>query len=122
MQRITVLRDRFEQKLAMLSGITFNGDRKARIGNCSHFSVDAGEGQQLLKSLGKLAISQGSACNAVDPEPSHVLIAMGLSRIEANRSFRLSVGRFTTEKEVDLAAQILIDQIQLMRGIGDSPV
>lgn len=122
MQRITVLRDRFEQKLAMLSGITFNGDRKARIGNCSHFSVDAVEGQQLLKSLGKLAISQGSACNAVDPEPSHVLIAMGLSRIEANRSFRLSVGRFTTEKEVDLAAQILIDQIQLMRGIGDSPV
>lgn len=115
MQRITALRDRFEEKLALIPGVAFNGDRQHRIGNCSNFSIDAVDGQRLLKSLGMLAISQGSACNAVDPEPSHVLTAMGLSREEANRSFRFSMGRFTTEGEVDLAVQLLSQCLSRMK-------
>jgi len=109
------LRDQFEKKLSQLSGIHFNGDLNNRVANCSNFSVDNIDAQLLLKNLSDIAISQGSACNAVDPEPSHVLVAMGLSRIAANRSFRVSVGRFTTTSEVEVASAKMIEEINQLR-------
>jgi len=62
-----------------------------------------------------IAISQGSACNAVDPEPSPVLIAMGLTRDQANRSFRVSVGRFTTDAEIEMVSQQVVSEIKQPR-------
>lgn len=114
-QRIKKLRDQFEKNISRLSGIYFNGDLKNRVANCSNFSVDNIDAELLLKNLNDIAISQGSACNAVDPEPSHVLTAMGLMRDTANRSFRVSVGRFTTVNEVDIASIRMIEEINRLR-------
>ena len=60
-------------------------------------------------------MSSGSACNSANPEPSHVLTAMGLSREEANRSIRLSIGRFTTEEEVEHAIVHITEQVKRLR-------
>jgi cysteine desulfurase len=109
--RIKNLRDQFEKNLSQLSGIYFSGDRQNRVPNCSNFSVDNIDAQLLLNNLNDIAISQGSACNAVDPEPSHVLIAMGLTRDAANRSFRVSVGRFTTVEEIEIASARIAEEI-----------
>lgn len=115
-KRIAALRDQFEKNISTLSGIYFNGDKKNRVCSCSNFSIDSVDAQQLLNNIANhIAISQGSACNAVDPEPSHVLTAMGLSRDDANRSFRVSFGRFTTEKDMQKASIFLIDEINRQR-------
>ncbi len=115
-RRVAALRDQFEKNISTLSGISFNGDKKNRVCGCSNFSIDHIDAQQLLNNLAKhIAISQGSACNAVDPEPSHVLTAMGLSREQANRSFRVSFGRFTTEQDMQEAATCLVDEIKRQR-------
>ena len=86
-----------------------------RVGYCSNFSIDGIDAQLFLQSLDNIAISQGSACNAVDPEPSHVLTAMGLSRDMANRSFRVSVGRFTTEADIVQASEEIALAVQRLR-------
>ncbi|OGT43307.1 MAG: IscS subfamily cysteine desulfurase [Gammaproteobacteria bacterium RIFCSPHIGHO2_12_FULL_40_19] len=115
-QRIAALRDQFEENMAVLPGILINGDKKNRVCGCSNFSVDAVDGQQFIRSLGDIALSQGSACNAVDPEPSHVLIAMGLSRVRANASFRVSMGRYTTATEIEMASARIIEAIKKAKG------
>ena len=114
-KRIAALRDQFEKNISMLPGININGDKKNRVCGCSNFSVDGVDAQELLKSLNDVAISQGSACNAVDPEPSHVLTAMGLSRDQANRSFRVSVGRFTTSADIEVSSRRIVEAINLWR-------
>ncbi|PIZ03624.1 MAG: IscS subfamily cysteine desulfurase [Gammaproteobacteria bacterium CG_4_10_14_0_8_um_filter_38_16] len=113
--RIKKLRDQLEKNIFQIPGANLNGDKKNRVCGCLNFSFDhIDTGLFLKKILKDLAISQGSACNAVDPEPSHVLIAMGLSRDQANRSFRVSVGRFTTEKEIETASKQIIAAAQLI--------
>jgi cysteine desulfurase len=114
-QKIKNLRDQFEKNMSVLSGIYFNGDSKSRIANCSNFSVNEIDAQLLLKNIADIAISQGSACNAVDPEPSHVLTAMGLSRDAANRSFRVSMGRFTTASDIEIASKAIIAVVSQLR-------
>lgn len=115
-RRITLLRDQFEKNISVLSGIQFNGDKKNRVSGCSNFSVEDVDAQQLLKNtLNRIAISQGSACNAIDLEPSYVLTAMGISKDQANRSFRVSFGRFTTEEDMQNASTYLIDEINRQR-------
>ena len=67
--------------------------------------VDA---QALLKSLPELALSTGSACTSTEIEPSHVLTALGLDQAEAGATLRIGFGRFTTEADIDFAAERLI--------------
>src|SRR3990167_106541 len=115
-KRIATLRDQFEKNMSALSGIYFNGDRKNRVCGCSNFSIDNIDAPVLLEKINnRMAISQGSACNAVDPEPSHVLVAMGLTRDVANRSFRVSFGRFMTEKDLQNVSTYMIDEINQHR-------
>ncbi len=115
-KRIAALRDQFEKNISVLSGVHFNGDKKNRVCGCSNFSIENIDAPTLLEKINNVvAISQGSACNAVDPEPSHVLTAMGLSRDQANRSFRVSFGRFTTEQDVQKATACLINEINRQR-------
>ena len=78
------------------------------------------EGESLLISLRDVAISTGSACNSANPSPSHVLSAMGLSRQEAYDSLRISIGRFTTEEEINHAISHITEQVEKLRAM--SPV
>lgn len=113
--RIATLRDHLWKNLSVLSRIHQNNEIKNRIPHCLNIFIEGIDGQLFIKNLTDVAISMGSACNSVDPEPSHVLVAMGLSRDAANQSFRISVGRFTTEKEIDQASDRIITLVNEMR-------
>ncbi len=116
-KKIKNLRDLLWSNISVLDGLTLNGDLNNRIDGCLNFSVDGVDGESLLASLYDLALSTGSACNSANPEPSHVLLAMGLSRDAANRSLRISIGRFTTEADIHHASNRLIEQIKKLREI-----
>ena len=105
MVRFTELRDQLWKNLSRLPGITLNGDKHHRIGNCLNIQINQINPAHFLKALSMLAFATGSACNAADPAPSHVLMAMGLSKEQAQRSFRLSVGRLTTLEDVNTASE-----------------
>ena len=112
------LRDQLWKNLSIIPSIILNGDTTQRVDHCLNISIPNIHTELFLKNISDIAISTGSACNSVDPEPSHVLTAMGLSRELANRSFRLSLGRFTTEKEIEVASERLVDEIgRAVRGM-----
>ena len=85
--------------------------------NCSFAGVD---GEALMMSMGDLAVSSGSACTSTNPEPSHVLRALGLSDDLTRASLRFGLGRFNTSAEVDFAIQIVsetVDRLRRMRSL-----
>jgi cysteine desulfurase len=102
----------------LLAGLTVphavNGDRAARWPGNLNLAFP-GVAVPLLKQLPGLALSSGSACAAVTGRPSHVLKALGLSDAEARASLRLGFGRFTTAKEVDIAAQQISAAVARLR-------
>ena len=77
--------------------------------------IDGVFADKLLSAMPEVAVSIGSACNSVDPVPSHVLTAMGMQRDAANQSIRISLGRFTTETDIDKAAIVFREKIQQLR-------
>jgi len=82
--------------------------------NCSFSLVD---GEALMLSMGDLAVSSGSACTSTDPQPSHVLQAMGLPEDRARSSLRFGLGRFNTAEDVDFAIQRLTAAVNKLRGM-----
>jgi cysteine desulfurase len=115
-KRIRILRDRFLAELRKrVPGLTVNGDQAARHpGNLNLLfrSIDA---PLLLQNMHpNVAASTGSACTSGQPEPSHVLRAIGLSPEDANASIRFSIGRFTTEDDLDEAALHISEACRLL--------
>ena len=106
----TQLRDKiFREVPARISGVKVNGHLSRRLPNNAHFSFDKIEGESLLMSLdmANIAVSMGSACTSGAMEPSHVLRAIGLSDDLAYGALRITLGRWTTEEEIDyLLAQL----------------
>ncbi|ACJ20207.1 IscS subfamily cysteine desulfurase [Coxiella burnetii] len=119
-KHLTQLRDRLWNGLVKLGGLHINGANAPRIPGCLNIRFDGVEGESLLVSLQKVAISSGSACNSASSLPSHVLTAMGLTREEADNSIRISFGRFTTQEEVDGAVEHITEQVNRLRKM--SPV
>ena len=117
---ITALRDRFLGGFTQLDGVHINGEKAPRIPGCFNIYFDGVEGDSLLFSLQKIAVSSRSACSSAAHTPSHVLTAMGLSREQAHNSIRISFGRFTTEAEIDEAMLHIIEQVNRLRQI--SPI
>jgi cysteine desulfurase len=74
------------------------------------------DGEALMMAMKEVCVSSGSACTAADPEPSHVLMAMGVDEEMARASLRFGLGRFTTEEEVDFAAERVIEAVKRLRG------
>jgi cysteine desulfurase len=98
------LRDKLEQALLSLPGSERNGHRDHRLPNVTNIRFRDVEGQSMMMALSRfMAVSSGSACTSVTQEPSFVLKAMGLTDEEARGSVRFSLGRFTTEAEIDYA-------------------
>ncbi|OGU22392.1 MAG: cysteine desulfurase NifS [Hydrogenophilales bacterium RIFOXYD1_FULL_62_11] len=107
--RMTALRDCLHGLLgAAIPGLSLNGHPTERLPNTLNLSFPSVAGWQLLAAAPAVAASTGSACHAGDHAVSGVLAAMGLSREAAVGAVRLSLGRFTTEAEVDRAADALI--------------
>ncbi|MBD5771261.1 IscS subfamily cysteine desulfurase [Marinomonas colpomeniae] len=114
-ERIQSLRDRLWSSLNELSGVHLNGDSKERVAGVINVGFDDVDGEVLLMSLSDVAVSSGSACTSASLEPSYVLKEIGLDDVLAHASLRLSIGRFTTEEEVDFASKTIIKSISTLR-------
>jgi cysteine desulfurase len=102
--RLMGLRDKLENALLSVPGSSVNGHREHRLPNVTNIRFRGVEGQSMMMALSRfIAVSSGSACTSVTQEPSFVLKAMGLTDEEARGSVRFSLGRFTTEDEIDVA-------------------
>jgi cysteine desulfurase len=102
--RLMGLRDKLENALLSVPGSSVNGHREHRLPNVTNIRFRGVEGQSMMMALSRfMAVSSGSACTSVTQEPSFVLKAMGLTDEEARGSVRFSLGRFTTEDEIDVA-------------------
>lgn len=115
--RLEALRDRFVIQLESLPGVSFNGSREHRVPGLMNLRFDGVEAESLMLGLRELAVSSGSACASATLAPSYVLKGIGLSDVEAHSSLRFSVGRFSTEEEVDFAAQQLKDVVPRLRAV-----
>ncbi|MFT3747162.1 MAG: IscS subfamily cysteine desulfurase [Agriterribacter sp.] len=103
---IKKLRDKLEDTLLNIGGITVNGDTVDRLPNVTNLSFNNIKGNQLLAAITKtIAVSSGSACTSANPGPSHVLKAMGVTDESAKNSIRFGLGRFTTEEEIEYAIE-----------------
>ena len=114
--RLALFRDRLEGLiLEALDGSSRNGDSTNRLPNTTNLSLADVEINAVLASLPDVALNTGSACTSAHPEPSPVLRAMGVPDELAGSSLRLSLGRFTTEEEVDHAAVRIIEEVTRLR-------
>ena len=83
-----------------------------------NLSFEGVDGEALMMAMRDVAVSSGSACSSTNPEPSHVLLAMGLSEELARASLRFGLGRFTTAEEIDFAVQEVAGAVERLRGLG----
>ncbi|MGE1529186.1 IscS subfamily cysteine desulfurase [Pseudomonas putida] len=113
--RIKALSDRFFKQVSDLEELYVNGSSTARVPHNLNLSFNYVEGESLLMSLKDIAVSSGSACTSASLEPSYVLRALGRNDELAHSSIRFSFGRFTTEEEVDYAAQKVCEAVNKLR-------
>jgi cysteine desulfurase len=115
--RIARLRDRLWQGLAGLPGVALNGHVAQRAPGILSITIDGVEGESLLFELPGFAVASGSACATASAEPSYVLRALGRSDRLAQSSLRLSLGRYTTAAEVELAIAAIQRAIRRLRAV-----
>jgi cysteine desulfurase len=114
--RLTLLRDRLQAGLQReIDGLSFNGHPTERLPGNLNVSFESIDGEALLAGLTGLAVSSGSACTSADPEPSHVLRAMGRSDALTRASLRFGLGRQTSELEIDEAVKIVAGTVRKLR-------
>ena len=114
-KRVTALRDRLYKGLSDMPEIYVNGDLVNRVPHNLNVSFAYVEGESLIMAVRDIAVSSGSACTSASLEPSYVLRALGLTDELAHSSIRFSIGRFTTEEEVDFTVDLLHKQIGRLR-------
>jgi len=115
--RLRGLRDRLWGALnGALDGVHLNGSNKERLAGNLNVSFDGIRAHRLLGSLTVLAVSSSSACSSIDTRPSAILEAIGVPRDLAMASLRIGLGRFTTDEEVDFAAEKIIEAVKKLRG------
>jgi len=117
-ERVGALRDRLRANLAArLDGLTFHGTATDRLPGNLNVGFAGVDGDALLVGVSErgLCVSSGSACTSANPEPSHVLRAMGVADALARASLRFGLGRFTTADEVDAAAEIVAEVCERLR-------
>jgi cysteine desulfurase len=114
-ERIRMLRDRLYNGLKDIEEVHLNGDMDQRVPHNLNVSFNFVEGESLIMAIKELAVSSGSACTSASLEPSYVLRALGRSDELAHSSIRFSIGRFTTEEEVDYAIKLLHEKIGKLR-------
>ncbi|CAJ0818531.1 IscS subfamily cysteine desulfurase [Ralstonia flaminis] len=116
-ERIRMLRDRLYQGLNTMEEVYVNGDMEHRVPHNLNISFNFVEGESLIMAIKDVAVSSGSACTSASLEPSYVLRALGRNDELAHSSIRFTVGRFTTEEEVDYVIQLLKGKIDKLRDL-----
>jgi cysteine desulfurase len=113
--RIRMLRDRLWSGLSTMDEVFLNGHLEHRVPHNLNVSFAFVEGESLIMAIKEIAVSSGSACTSASLEPSYVLRALGRSDELAHSSIRFSLGRFTTEADVDFTVQLLRDKVGRLR-------
>ncbi len=113
--RTRALRDRLWNALSSMEEVYLNGDLDHRVPGNLNVSFNFVEGESLIMALKDMAVSSGSACTSSSLEPSYVLRALGRNDELAHSSIRLTIGRFTTEEEIDHVANLLREKVTKLR-------
>ncbi len=116
-ERIARLRDRLWQGLSPLGGLQLNGHPDNRIAGILNVAFSDVEGESLQFALRDLAVSAGAACSSESEEPSYVLRALGLGDAEARSSLRFSLGRFSTEADIEFAVGSVCREVPRLRAL-----
>jgi cysteine desulfurase len=114
-ERIRMLQRRLLDGLKDMEQVFINGDMERRVPHNLNISFNFVEGESLIMGVKGIAVSSGSACTSASLEPSYVLRALGRSDELAHSSLRITIGRFTTEQEIDEAVALLRDRVAKLR-------
>ncbi len=114
-ERIRALRDRLWRGLSSMEAVVLNGDLERRIPGNLNVSFNYVEGESLIMAIKDIAVSSGSACTSASLEPSYVLRALGRSDELAHSSIRFTLGRYTTEQEIDYAVKLVKTKVAKLR-------
>lgn len=117
MARIGKLRDRLWQGLKDIEEVYINGDIQQRVAGNLNVSFNFVEGESLIMALKDIAVSSGSACTSASLEPSYVLRAIGRPDELAHSSIRFSIGRYTTQEDVDYTINLVRGKIDKLRAL-----
>ena len=117
MARLTALRDRLYNGLKVIEETYVNGSMEHRIGSNLNISFNFVEGESLMMALRDIAVSSGSACTSASLEPSYVLRALGRNDELAHSSIRFTLGRWTTEEEIDYTISLMNSAVQKLRDL-----
>ena len=115
--RLTALRERLWRALSDLGGVYLNGEGAPRIPGILNVSFEGVEGESLVRGIDSVAVSTGAACNSASAEASYVLKALGRDAQLAGSSLRFSVGRFTSERDIDFAAAAVTREVRRLRAL-----
>ncbi len=113
--RIKALRDRLAKGLMEIEEVYINGDMDQRVPHNLNVSFNYVEGESLIMAIKDIAVSSGSACTSASLEPSYVLRALGRSDELAHSSIRFTIGRFTTEEDIDFTIELLKSKVGKLR-------
>jgi cysteine desulfurase len=114
-ERIRALRDRLWNGLKDIEEVYINGDMDHRVAGNLNVSFNFVEGESLIMALKDIAVSSGSACTSASLEPSYVLRALGRNDELAHSSIRFTIGRFTTEEDIDRTIELVRDKVGKLR-------
>ena len=114
-ERIRMLRDRLYKGLSEIEETVVNGDMEHRVPGNLNISFAYVEGESLMMAIKDVAVSSGSACTSASLEPSYVLKALGRNDELAHSSIRFTIGRFTTEEEIDYTVDLVKKQVAKLR-------
>ena len=107
---------KLESELLLIEETYINGDTKNRLPHVTNIAFKYIEGEGLMSTFNQsIALSSGSACTSASIDPSHVLMALGVGEDMAHSSIRFSLGRFTTEEEVDKVIELVKSGVEKMR-------
>jgi cysteine desulfurase len=115
--RIKALRDRLAAGLQQIEEVYINGDMDHRVPHNLNVSFNYVEGESLIMAIKDIAVSSGSACTSASLEPSYVLRALGRSDELAHSSIRFTIGRFTTEAEIDFTIALMKEKVGKLRDL-----
>ena len=116
-EKIKQLRDRLLEGFSDMEEVVINGDIEQRVPGNLNISFNYVEGESLMMAISDVAVSSGSACTSASLEPSYVLRALGRSDELAHSSIRFSIGRYTTEKNVDDAIRLVREKVEKLRDL-----
>jgi len=114
-ERIRMLRDKLLDGIKDMEEVYVNGDLEHRVPHNLNISFNFVEGESLIMGIKELAVSSGSACTSASLEPSYVLRALGRNDELAHSSIRFTIGRFTTEQDIEFAIKLIKERIQKLR-------